>query len=306
MPLTSWSHYGEAMAILAAWIFAFTSILFTIAGQRLSVTMVNLFRVVGGALCLSATHRVLFGSFWPEGLALGDQVWIGLSGIAGLAIGDSALFSAFTRIGPRRSMMLMATAPVFTVITAWFLLAEHLGTRDLLTIALIICGVLLAVSGREKHTGAWGGLSTRQLRTGYLLGLAAAAGQGLGSTFVKLGMTGGVDPLGATLVRMVWAMAVLWVFVAPRRSTAERWHRLADRRGLLALGGAILLGPFISVWISIIAIKHASTGIAQAFLGTVPIWVILPSWIFYRDRPSVVTLLGVLVAVGGGALLFLL
>ena len=119
-------------------------------------------------------------------------------------------------------------------------LAEHLRARDLLTIALIICGVLLAVSGREKHTGAWGGLSARQLRTGYLLGLAAAAGQGLGSTFVKLGMRGGIDPLGATLVRMVWATAALWLFVAPRRSTVERWHRLADRRGLLALGGAWL------------------------------------------------------------------
>jgi uncharacterized membrane protein len=305
MPLTSWSHYGEAMAILAAWIFAFTSILFTIAGQRLSVTMVNLLRVAGGALCLALTHRMLFGSFWPEGLAFGDQIWIGLSGIVGLAVGDSALFTAFTRIGPRRGMMLMATAPVFTVVTAWFLLAEHLRVRDLLIIALIIGGVLLAVAGRERHTGAWSGLSSRQLRVGYLLGLVAAAGQGLGSTFVKLGMKGGVDPLGATLVRMVWAGVALWVFVAPRRSTAERWHRLADRRGLLALGGAILLGPFISVWISIIAIKHASTGIAQAFLGTVPIWVILPSWLIYRDRPSVVTLLGVLVAVGGGGLLFL-
>jgi drug/metabolite transporter (DMT)-like permease len=37
----------------------------------------------------------------------------------------------------------------------------------------------------------------------------------------------------------------------------------------------------------------------------VPIFVVVPAWIVYRDRPSPLSLLGILVAVGGGALLFL-
>jgi drug/metabolite transporter (DMT)-like permease len=225
------------------------------------------------------------------------------SGIVGLAIGDSALFTAFTTIGPRRGMMMMASAPLFTVVVAWILLDEHLGPRSLLGIAIVIGGVLLAVAGREKGGGEFGGLSAARLRHGYLLGLVAAAGQGLGSAFAKLGMAE-IDPLSATLVRMVWAALAAALIILPRQVGRLR-SRLQDRKGLLALGGAVLLGPFISVWISLVALKNADAGVAQVLLGLVPIFVILPAWLVYRDRPSVQSLIGVIVAAAGGAVLFL-
>ena len=121
------THYGELMALAAAFVFAWTSVFFTEAGRRLGVTLVNLFRLPGATICLAVTHRILTGHWWPADLAPLDQAWIGLSGVLGLAIGDSALFRAFTTIGPRRSMTMMALAPVFTVVVAWFTLGEHLG-----------------------------------------------------------------------------------------------------------------------------------------------------------------------------------
>ena len=56
---------------------------------------------------------------------------------------------------------------------------------------------------------------------------------------------------------------------------------------------------------SLAAFRHADTGVVMALIGTVPITVLLPSWIVYRDRPSSASLLGALVAVAGGAVLFL-
>jgi len=297
------AHYGELMAVLAAFIFSWTAILFTTASNRLGVTTVNLLRLPLGALCLGCTHYFLWGRFWPESLTGSAHLWLAASGIVGLAIGDSALFAAFTRIGPRRGMLMMASAPVFTVVVAWFLLAEHLDFKTMVGIATVIAGVWLAVAGREESGGAFGNLSKAQLRTGYLLGLVAAAGQGLGSAFAKLGMAD-LEPLSATLVRMVWAAIAAMVVLLPRVA-GQLQKRLRDRRGLLALGGAILLGPFISVWISLIAIKNANAGVAQVLLGMVPIFVILPSWLVYRDRPSLQSMIGVVVAVAGGAILFL-
>ena len=80
---------------------------------------------------------------------------------------------------------------------------------------------------------------------------------------------------------------------------------LRDRRGVSSLIVAILMGPFISVWISLVAIKHTEAGIAQVLLGMVPIFVVVPAWLVYRDRPSPLSLFGIAIAVGGGALLFL-
>jgi drug/metabolite transporter (DMT)-like permease len=304
-------YFGETMALTAAIIFSWTSVLFTTAGRRLGVTLVNLLRLPGAALCLALAHLALTGHFWPQNLAIQDQLWIGLSGVVGLAIGDSALFQAFVTIGPRRSMTMMALAPVFTVVIAWSTLGEHLGPWALLGIVTVIAGVMIASWGRGKGRGQFGSLSPKVLRTGLILALVASMGQGLGSVFAKMGMSGsssgsaGVDPLGATLVRLCWASAAYWVVVLPRQKIPELGRRLRDRRGSLALGGAILMGPFISVWISLIAIKNTEAGIAQVLLGMVPIFVVAPAWIVYKDRPTVISLLGILVAVVGGALLFL-
>ena len=308
-------HFGEIMALIAAIIFSWTSVFFTTAGQRLGVTTVNLLRLPGAALCLGLMHLAVTGHIWPQDLSLSNQAWIGLSGIIGLAIGDSALFKAFTLVGPRRSMTMMALAPVFTVILAWSMLGEHLGPWALLGIAVVILGVIIATMGRGNGSGEFGRLPRQVLKLGLLLALLASVGQGVGSTFAKIGMTGGagpdavsaqgVNPLGATLIRLSWATVAYWLVVLPRQNLADLKIRLKDRRGVKALVVAILLGPFISVWISLVAIKHTEAGIAQVLLGTVPIFVVLPAWLIYKDRPTPLGLLGIVVAVAGGALLFL-
>ncbi len=304
------THFGEIMALLAAFIFSWTSVFFTTAGRRLGVTTVNLFRLPGAAICLTLTHRVVTGNWWPTDLAPQDQFWIGLSGVVGLAIGDSALFKAFTLIGPRRSMTMMALAPVFTVIVAWSVLGERLALWALVGITLIIGGVVIANSGRVG-TGTFGSITKPVFRLGILLAFVGSLGQGLGSVFAKMGMMGttgsgaGLDPLGATLIRLFWATICYWLVVIPRHDFGAMRRRLQDRRGVGALVIAILMGPYISVWISLVAIRHTDAGIAQVLLGMVPIFVVVPAWLVYRDRPTVLSLAGIVAAVIGGALLFL-
>ena len=85
--MTPFPHFGETMALTAAMIFAWTSLFFTTAGRRLGVTTVNLLRLPGAVLCLGISHYVLTGRPWPADLAPVDQLWIGLSGVIGLANG---------------------------------------------------------------------------------------------------------------------------------------------------------------------------------------------------------------------------
>jgi len=299
-------HFGETMALVAAMIFAWTSLFFTIAGQRLTVTTVNLLRLPGAVLCLGAMHLVLRGRLWPEGLAPVDMLWIGVSGIVGLAVGDSALFKAFTLVGPRRGMTVMALAPVFTAVFAWLALDERLGGLAIVGIVVAITGVMIAAFGKDEGGGVFGALSPAIRRRGFLLAGIGALGQGLGVVFAKMGMTGSdVDPLGATLVRLSWATVAFWLVVIPRLDIQLTRKQLRDRRGVAALVTAILMGPFISVWISLVAIRHTEAGVAQTLLGMVPVFVMLPAWLVHRDRPSPLSLMGILVAVAGGALLFL-
>jgi len=305
--VTQIPNFGELMGVLAALIFAWTSVFFTTAGERLGVTTLNFLRLLGGMLLLGITHLVLSGRLWPEA-PLPSVLWIGASGIVGLAIGDSALFRAFTLIGPRRGMLAMATAPVFTVIAAWFLVDEALGWQALVGISVVMGGVMLAVVGKDPGGGRFAHPPRALLLRGYTLGMVAAAGQGLGSAFVKMGMAGGaveVDPLAATFVRMVFAWAAYWLLALPQHGLRRLIRPLRDRRGTAALVAATFLGPYVSVYISILAVRYAEAGVAQVLLGAVPVFVLLPAWFVYRDRPAPLAVIGAAVAVAGGAVLFL-
>jgi len=305
--VTALPHFGESMAILAAAIFAGTSIVFTTAGQRLGVTTLNLMRLLGGVVLLGATHLVVVGRCWPAA-PLSSILWIGASGIAGLAIGDSALLRAFTLIGPRRSALGMASAPVFTVIAAWSLLGERLDAQAFAGIAVVMGGIALAVLGKDPGGGDFRDLDRAVVCRGYALATIGAAGQGIGAAFVKIGMAGGavaVDPLSATFVRMAFAFAAYWSVIVPRHELRALLRPLRDRKGTQALAIATFFGPYLSVYVSILAIRHAEAGVAQVLLGAVPVFVLLPSWLVYRDRPSPVALAGVVLAIAGGAILFL-
>jgi len=213
-------------------------------------------------------------------------------------------------IGPRRSMTMMALAPVYTVIVAWSVLGERLGLWALVGIVLIIGGVIVASVGRGG-TGTFGTIAKPVFRLGITLALVGSLGQGLGSVFAKMGMMGtttggqGLDPLGATMIRLIWATVGYWLVVIPRQNFPELWQTLHDRRGVSALLVAILMGPYISVWMSLVAIRNTDTGVAQVLLGMVPIFVVVPAWVVYRDRPTVASLIGIVVAIVGGGLLFL-
>jgi drug/metabolite transporter (DMT)-like permease len=73
--------------------------------------------------------------------------------------------------------------------------------------------------------------------------------------------------------------------------------------GKVALGSAF--GPFLGVSFSLVAIQHTNTGVAATIMAIVPVLIIPPSVLLFRQKVTAVEVLGAVVAVGGVALLFL-
>jgi drug/metabolite transporter (DMT)-like permease len=71
------------------------------------------------------------------------------------------------------------------------------------------------------------------------------------------------------------------------------------------LGGAVL-GPFLGVGLSLIAIQHAYIGIASTLMALPPIFLIPLSRWFFKEKITPRAVIGTLIALGGVALLFLL
>ena len=293
-----------------------TSLFFTLAGRRIGPTVVNAFRIGLAIIFLGVTHRLVTGMWVPP--AIGGQVmFLALSGLVGLTIGDQALMVAFVDIGPRISMLIMATAPLWAVLFGWMALGETLSGRSWMGVLLIIGGVSWVVLERPSRKD---GAAVPHRVRGIILACFAAACQAGGLALSKQGMGHGwlpderhLSPQAATLIRMVFAGAgmlpVLWLYgrLELKRRNAGILHERtgSPRVGFVFAACGAIVGPYLGVWMSLVASDRAEVGVAQALCSLVPIFILpFAAWI-EKERISPRAAIGAVIAVAGSALLFL-
>ena len=78
-----------------------------------------------------------------------------------------------------------------------------------------------------------------------------------------------------------------------------------DKQGMKYTAAGALVGPFVGMTLSMVAVANTQPGIAQTLMSLMPIFIIPVIWIIYRERTSWRGILGALVAVIGVAILFL-
>lgn len=288
---------GELAALGTAICWSFTGLFFAEAARRVGALRVNLLRLPVALVLLSLTLAATGAS-----LATLDGrrvAWLTASGVVGLVVGDLALFEAMRRIGPRLALLIMSLAPISASVAGLVMLSERPGRLALLGIAITLAGVAWAV-GERREGEIYGSHET----AGVAFAVVGAVCQGLGLVLAKLGMAGEVPALAATWVRMGTATAAIWLLtvLAGRARHAEPFEGF-KKAGLPILGGAFF-GPFLGVWLSLVAAKLAEVGVAATIMATTPVLVIPLLVVRERYRPSARTLAGTVVAVVGVALLF--
>ncbi len=322
---------GELAALLTSLCWSFTSTFFTLAGRLVGSIVVNRIRLLLAVLFLVLTH-LLLGQALPLGAEPWRWFWFALSGFLGLVLGDAFLFQAFVWIGPRLSMLMMSTAPIFSTLLAWLFLGERLSAAQLVGIAVTVVGIAWVVfdragggeqgaTGRRQESGrsvppvaAQSGSPTvveagapahrSQMRLGLLFGVGAALGQALGYITAKKGLVGDFSALSGTLMRMIAAAAILWlitVVVGQVRPTFAALRRRPEAMKYI-LGGAFF-GPFLGVTLSLVAVQRTAVGIASTLLALPPIFLLPISHFVFKERIGWGAIAGTLVAVMGVAIL---
>lgn len=298
---------GELAAVAASALWSFTSIQFTLAGRRVGSSAMNYARLALALLYLSLTHWLITGEIWPIHAAPARWLWMSLSGVVGLTLGDAALYQGYMLIGPRRTQLMMTSAPALTTLAARLLWNERLSLPQLLAMTLTVGGIMWVVSEPRQGERHFAGDDDPQAyRKGLVLGGLAALCQAIGLLLSRQGLVGGFSPLSATVIRMAAATVAIVVIGAARGQTRAIWQRLRDRRALWLIVGGALTGPYIGVWLSMEAVQHAAMGIASTLLALAPVLLIpLSAW-FFGERVTRRAVLGTLLALMGVALIFLL
>jgi drug/metabolite transporter (DMT)-like permease len=105
---------------------------------------------------------------------------------------------------------------------------------------------------------------------------------------------------------MLVAAVVIWLITALSGKAATTIRQLKDSRARYAILAGAAFGPFVGVWLSLVAIQHARIGIASTLMSLTPVILIPLVWWIFKERITFQAVLGTIVAVGGVALLFLI
>jgi drug/metabolite transporter (DMT)-like permease len=298
---------GNSAAILTAFLWTGSSIFFTAGGKRIGFFSVNAYRSAITVGLLAVAHVVLLGYVLPA--ATGEQwLWMGLSGIVGLGIGDFGLFAAYILIGPRRSWLIMASSPIFTSVSAFLMLGETFPSLAVLGVAVTLLGIVVVIL--EKENDAKAPTDGGRLKAwGTFAGIVAAAGQGVGLVLSKKGMYVGesvaMNPVSAALIRMMIATAFVWTSAFFLRKMPELRKTAKDKQGLKFVSGGAFIGPFLGMTLSLFAVANTEAGIAQTLLSLEPLIIIPLMWKIYGERTSRRGIIGAVIAVVGVAILML-
>ncbi|MDE3057051.1 MAG: DMT family transporter [Bacteroidota bacterium] len=291
---------GELSALLTAVCWSGSSLSFAEAAKRIGSVQLNISRLMLATIFLLVTIGV--GRI-STSLSASQVLFLVISGMIGFVFGDTFLFKAYEEIGPRLTMLMMSGAPAVSAVLAFFFLGEVLPVWGVAGIGVTIAGIALVVLERPEAPTSSYIIS----KPGLVYGALAALGQGVGLIFAKLAFDEGtINGFVATFVRVASATIVyvpLGFLTRRYKNPVEIFSRQRKAFGFTLLGA--ILGPYLGVTFSLIAVANTKVGIAAALMATVPILMLPLVRYIYKESFSWKAIAGAFVAVAGVAILFL-
>ena len=285
-------YYGISLLSACSW--ALGAILWRRLGEQLSSYSMNLGKTVIGSLCLGLI--LLLTGFGP--ISLNSALFLGLSGLLGIAIGDTFFFRSLMELGPRRASLMGSLNPVVIALSAAIFLGERPSPWTWAGIGATTFGVgwvLWERSADDNDRKA----SSLGLRYGLLSVLCTA----VAVVLAKMGIAS-VPTVHAAWIRL-FAGSIGLALWGASRSELGLWVSPFREGVLLAkVGMVVLIVIFGGFWLSLVALKHIDAAIAGTLNSTTPLFILPMSVVLLKEKLSTRTILGTIIAVGGVALIF--
>jgi drug/metabolite transporter (DMT)-like permease len=297
LELTKAGEYGvgvcAALASAASW--AVGTILFKGIGENFSASAMTLVKSLLSVFLL-AICSIFVG--WTN-VPTSSLGWLILSGLIGIAAGDTCFFAALRRLPVHRLIVLMMLAPGITLLMAILFLGEAPGPIAWVGITLILSGVSLTLAADLRRIE-----SPQNTANGLLLGLLSVLCMGISVIIAKIGL-GRVPALQATFLRMA-AGFIGMLMVASTRRQLRGWLEPL-RQGALQwrFTVAVAVVTFGGFWLALFSIKRLDVSVANTLLATEPLFALPLSVLWLRERPVMLAWMGAAIAFPGALLLAL-
>jgi drug/metabolite transporter (DMT)-like permease len=292
---------GEYFGIITAFCWAVGIFPFTLSTRYFQATHINLMRLLL-ALVLLCPFIILKENISFSNLFLfpGYQnwLWLGLSGVVGLALGDYFSFSAFKAIGAKNSSIFSTLAPGTAIIFAYLMLGEQINLIGITGILITISGIIY-ISLQKKDNQSKMSL----IGMGHAIG--AALCQGAGLVLAKKAYENNlieIAPFHAAWLRIMASVIVLLVFAILTREIKPITRNLVkpeNKKGLVYLSLGTISGTVLGLTFAMQTISTIDSAVAQTIFSLVPVFAIPLAYFFHKEKITLSIILGALIAITG-------
>lgn len=294
--------FGETLALGAALIFGVASTAYTLAGRKFGASFSMALSLIISLAFYVPIHQVMHGEPVPLNAEPDRWLILGLSSLAGFVISALFLLRSFQYIGPRLTMLIGSTSPIFAALMAWAFLGQRLPAFAVIGIAIVVGGVIWVVSEPgalqfDRQHAEYG--------KGLAMAMAAALGQGASFVLMSEGVAGGFSPMSAGLIRTIVAIVLLWAYIALRGKLRHNLRLIASSpRALAWLVLASVSGPVAGTMLILLSLQFTNVGISSTLTSTTPIFLIPIAYLAFGERITARAVVGTCIAIAGVALLF--
>lgn len=294
------NYYGEIAALLVAVFWTITALSFEVATKKIGSMAVNITRLIFAMVFLSIFTYFQRGHIFPLDASLHAWIWLSLSGLIGFVFGDYFLFHSYRLISSRIAMLIMTFVPPVTAVLGWLILGEVMTNQHLLGMIMTVTGVAMTIF--NKTNGKKIGL--KYPLKGLLFAFFGVLGQAGGLVLSKYGMID-YSPFASTQIRIIAGIIGFGLIVAGTGRAKSIWKALNDKTALTGISVGSFFGPFLGVSFSLVAIQNTTTGIASTIMAIVPILIIPPAAMLFKQKVGWLDIVGALVSVGGVIMFFI-
>lgn len=303
------SSVGILFALLTTLTWSIGIFPFTQAARRLGVNPLNHFRLLLATILIGIINLFFFRDhflqlFTPEfHLA---WIWLGLSGIIGLTIGDYFAFEMYSILGARMGSILTTFAPAAALLLGAPLIGEHISFTGIIGIAITILGVNYISLGKgEINTIPNHGHGS--ITRGIVTGILAALCQGAGLVLAKKGMIAelqmhtSLHPFAATFIRLSIGTLSLFMLTTLQRNWKTVYKPIRENKedGIKYAVSGTIFGPTLGVSLSLFTVALIDPSVAQTIFSMVPAFAMVLAALFFKEKLTVPAVVGLLVAISG-------
>ena len=293
-------YSGEIASLATACLWTVTALAFESASVKVGSLPVNFIRLVIGFIFLSIFNFFYRQHFLPVDASFHNWNWLIISGLIGFVFGDLFLFRSYTIIGSRFAMLIMTLVPPITAFLGWIFLGEKLSDFNLVGMILTLTGISVAVINKKKGGSK---ISFKLSPKGMLFAFAGALGQAAGLIASKYGMQQ-YDPFAATQIRIIAGIFGFIFIIILKQRKDDVIKAIFHIKAMKSIIIGSFFGLFMGVSLSQYAIQHTETGIASTIMSLVPVLIIPPAVMIYKQKVTISEIAGAIISILGVSLFF--